>query len=63
MANSIGDVKITLRAEDRVTPVLRRIRRDMWLLRHGRLALALLALGWLFAGLLLGVALGLAVPR
>jgi hypothetical protein len=52
---SAGNVTIRLRAKDEVTPVLRGIKREMWLMQHGRVALALLASGWALVGFLTGV--------
>ena len=31
----MGDITVTLRAIDEVTPVLNRIRREMWWYQHG----------------------------
>ncbi len=46
MQADTGDLTIRIRAKDEVTPVLRGIRREVWLLAHPRLALALIASGW-----------------
>jgi hypothetical protein len=42
----LGDMTLTLRAKDEVSPVLRGISRQVWQLAHPRLALALIASGW-----------------
>lgn len=52
---SIGDMTVTIRAVDEVTPVLRRLKRDLWWYQHGgQITGALIALGSFVAGLLLG---------
>lgn len=35
----IGDVKITLRAVDKVSPVIRRINRRLWWMQYGGMVL------------------------
>ncbi len=32
---SVGDVTVTLRAKDEITPVLKRIHRELWWQEHG----------------------------
>lgn len=57
----VSDLTVRIRAQDELSPVLGRIRRDLWLLAHPRAALALIAGGWGVAGLFGGVLLTLAL--
>ena len=57
------NVKVTLSVEDHVTPVLRGIRREVWLIEHGRAALALLSAGWAIFGFLAGMIVAGGVVR
>ena len=52
--SSASEIKVTIRADDQVTPVLNRIHRRLWWMKHGeevmRLVMALLAVSAFILG-------------
>ena len=55
MARMDERVTVTLRADDQVTPVLRRMRAELWWVQHGGVALGLFSGAMLFiTGFLVG---------
>jgi hypothetical protein len=54
---SAGNVTITLRAKDEISPVIQRVRLNLWLLQHPRFVIGTTAAGWAAFGFVAGALL------
>ena len=55
---SVGDVTVKLRVKDEVTPALRRITRQIWIMEHADAVYLTLMVVWFIVGSLLGFVIG-----